>query len=74
MDSGLLGDEPLARLIWTGAASHPPPTAVNVGNVFVGGLPDEDEQRAGFEVPSSQAALLCACFADYKPHVVRGGE
>lgn len=76
MDSGLLADEqasaPTARVIWTG--EHPPPSAVNVGNVPITGLPDEAEQRAGFELPASDAALLCACFADYKSHVVRGGE
>lgn len=76
MDSGLLGErqvnEPSARVIWTGEA--PPPSAVNVGNVSIDGLPDEAEQRAGFEVPALVAALLCGCFADYKSHVVRGGE
>lgn len=66
MDGELLAP----NVIWTGEGE--PPTAVNVGNTFIGPLPDAATQRAGFTVTSEEAALLCATFNGYKTFIGRG--
>lgn len=70
MDSGLLKEKP--NVIWTGEGE--PPSAVNVGNTFIGPLPEGAKQRKGFTVTSEECALLCATFNGYKVFVGKGGE
>lgn len=64
MGAGLLKP----NVIWTGEGEAP--TAVNVGNVFIGELPDDKAQRAGFY--HEQAHVLIGAFNGYKAY--RGKE
>jgi hypothetical protein len=65
--NGAAPTEPTANIIWVDREKKgEPPASVNVGNIFIGGLPSAGTQRAGFTVPQSHAALLCSCFNEYK--------
>lgn len=79
MDAGLLAGTKAAKVkdptsapnvIWRGEAE--PPSAVNVGNLFIGNLPDEPAQRAGFY--SEHAHVLISAMGDYKAFHGKGGE
>ena len=79
MDAGLLAGTSTAKakdptsapnVIWRGDTE--PPSAVNVGNLFIDGLPDEAAQRAGFH--SEHAHVLVAAMGDYKAFIGKGGE
>ena len=69
MGAGLL-ETP--NVIWTGEGN--PPSAVNVGNEFIGPLPDAAAQRKGFHVAPQHLALLCSPVNGYKAFVSKGGE
>ena len=79
MDAGLLAGTSTAKakdptsapnVIWRGEAE--PPSAVNVGNLFIGDLPDGAAQRAGFH--SEHAHVLISAMGDYKAFIGKGGE
>lgn len=71
MDGELLKKKDDApNVIWTGKGE--PPSAVNVGNVYIGELPDAAAQRKGFHVEPEHVALLCSTFNGYKTFHGRG--
>jgi len=64
MGAGLLKP----NVIWTGEGEAP--SAVNVGNVFIGELPDEKTQRKGFAC--EQAHVLVELGWGWKTYSGRG--